>query len=126
MVKVANPTVVVADDDRGCRRAVREALETVGYRTVPASTGLEAIEVIRQQVIHLGVFDVHMPEMTGLDAIRYLRSEAIYVPVIVMTSDRSSGIRERALLEGAVSLVLKPIDLAIIRDAVRQAFEKYV
>lgn len=127
MVKVENPTVLVADDDTNCRGAVQEALETVGYLTVPASTGLEAVEMIRCTTeIHLGVFDVHMPEMTGIDALRFLRSEEIWIPVIVMTSDRSSGIHERAMHEGAVSLVPKPIDLDTIRHAVRQAFQKYV
>ena len=47
MVKVEKPTVLVADDDTSCRDAVQEALETVGYLTVPASTGLEAVEMIR-------------------------------------------------------------------------------
>ncbi len=127
MVKVEKPTVLVADDDTSCRDAVQEALETVGYLTVPASTGLEAVEMIQCTTeIHLGVFDVHMPEMTGIDALRFLRSEEIWIPVIVMTSDRSSGIHERAIHEGAVSLVLKPIDLDTIRHAVRQAFQKYV
>jgi len=126
MVEAGNRKVLVADDDRGCRRAVREALERVGIRTYPASSGRQAVDVIRRREVHLGVFDLHMPEMSGLDAIRFLRRERIYVPVIVMTSDRSSGLRERALDEGAVSLVLKPIDLGVIRDAVRIAFEKYV
>ena len=125
MVKVENPTLVIADDDQSCRSAVQEALETVGYRTVAASTGLEAVEVILHHEIHLGVFDVHMPEMTGIDALRFLRKKRIYVPIIVMTSDQSSAIHERAMHEGALSLVLKPIDLTVIRDTVRFALEKY-
>ncbi|MBN2492653.1 MAG: response regulator [Planctomycetes bacterium] len=126
LADVADPTVLVADDDRGCRRAVREALETVGIRTYPASSGRRAIAVIRRRRVHVGIFDLHMPEMSGLDAIRFLRQERIYVPVIVMTSDPTGGLEERALSEGAVSLLLKPIDLGVIRDAVRVAFEKYV
>ena len=115
------PTVVVADDDRGCRSTVQEALETVGFRTVPAGTGQEAIDVIQRSVVHLGVFDVHMPEMNGLDAIRFLRQEEIWVPVIVMTSDLSTETHERALHVGAVALVAKPVDLTLIRDAARRA-----
>lgn len=116
-------TVLVADDDCGCRSTVQEALETVGFRTVPATTGQEAIDVIRRSVVHLGVFDVHMPEMNGLDAIRFLRQEEIWVPVIVMTSDVSLETHERALHVGAVALVAKPVDLGVIRDAARRALE---
>ena len=123
MMHVDTPTVVVADDDRGCRSTVQEALERVGFRTVPAGTGREAIDVILHSVVHLGVFDVHMPEMNGLDAIRFLRREEIWVPVIIMTSDLSSDTHERALRVGAVALVAKPVDLTVIRDTARRALE---
>ena len=95
----------------------------MGFRTVPAGTGREAIDVILHSVVHLGVFDVHMPEMNGLDAIRFLRREEIWVPVIIMTSDLSSDTHERALRVGAVALVAKPVDLTVIRDTARRALE---
>ena len=126
MVRMEHPTVLVADDDQGNRDAVQEALETVGYRTLSAETGSDAVQVIQQHVIHLGVFDVFMPEMTGLDAIRFLREQHIYLPVILMTSDRSHDIHERARQAGAFSLILKPIDLAVIRETVEQAFDRFV
>ena len=126
MVRVEHPTVLVADDDQGNRGAVQEALETVGYRTLPAETGRDAVQVIQQHEIHLGVFDIFMPEMTGFDAIRFLRDQHIYLPVILMTSDRSQDIHERARHAGAISLILKPIDLAVIRKAVEQAFDRFV
>lgn len=117
------PTVLVADDDVGCRRSVQEALETAGFVTVPAETGLEAVEVVKRDVIHLGVFDLHMPEMSGIDAIRALRHDAILLPVIVMTSDQSEDVQARAISEGAARLLMKPIDLLVIRQTVREVLD---
>lgn len=124
-MKLVHPTVLVADDDLRCRDSVQEALERVGYRTVAAETGREAVEVARAGAAHVGIFDVHMPELSGVDALEMLRLERIEIPVIVMTSDRSEELHERIRLAGAVDLVPKPIDLVAIRGAVRHVIERY-
>ncbi len=124
-MKLVHPTVLVADDDLRCRDSVQEALERVGYPTVAAETGREAVDVMRSGAAHLGIFDVHMPELSGVDALELLRREHIEIPVIVMTSDRSEELHERIRLAGAVDLVSKPIDLVVIRGVVRHAVEHY-
>ena len=63
-------SVVIADDDDLCRETLRDIVEAEGYRTVLASCGEEAIEIIHEESIQLALFDVQMPRMTGLETVQ--------------------------------------------------------
>ena len=67
-------TVVVADDDRGTREAMAEVLQNQGFRPVLAADGGEAVEIVQVELVHLVLFDMHMPRLTGLEALTLLRN----------------------------------------------------
>lgn len=125
MVPVDRPTVLVADDDQALRLTLQEILEGVGYTTLSAATGAEALQVVRRAQVHVGLLDVHMPVLSGFEVLRCLRRENRRLPVILMTSDPSREIYRQALDEGAVSLLLKPVDVALVRRAVAQVMERF-
>src|SRR4051812_8596119 len=60
-------SVLITDDDPGSRETLRDIVETEGYRTILASSGEEALDIAREEPVHLAVFDVHMPRMTGVE-----------------------------------------------------------
>ena len=63
-------SILITDDDRGSREALRSIVEPEGYRTLLASSGEEALDILRDEPVHLAVFDVHMPHLTGPEAIK--------------------------------------------------------
>lgn len=83
-----------------------------------AETGLGMIESGAYDVI---LMDLRMPGMDGLTAIRELRSREspkAELPVIVVTADTAPDLRERCLAAGADEVILKPVAMGVLLDAV--------
>ena len=103
--------VIVTDDSISVRKFVGRMLEKAGYRVLLASDGLEAAELVAQSGAHLIITDLEMPRMNGYELMAHLRQnpETRRIPTMVVTSRAGAKHRERALKEGAVSFLTKPV-----------------
>jgi chemosensory pili system protein ChpA (sensor histidine kinase/response regulator) len=103
--------VIVADDSISVRKFVARMLEKAGYCVRLASDGLEAAEIAVQSGAHLIVTDLEMPRMNGYELMSHLRQnpETRRIPVMVVTSRAGAKHRDRALKEGAVDFLIKPV-----------------
>src|SRR5436305_883682 len=65
-------SVLITDDDPGSREALRDIVEPAGFRAVLASSGEEAVDIVREheEPVHLALFDMHMPKLTGLETMQ--------------------------------------------------------
>ncbi len=116
--------VVVADDSISVRKFVGRMLEKNGYRVILASDGLEAAELIAQHGCHLVITDLEMPRMTGYELMAQLRQSPSTrrIPVMVVTSRAGAKHRDRAMKEGAVAFLTKPVQ----EDQLTEAVEKLI
>jgi chemosensory pili system protein ChpA (sensor histidine kinase/response regulator) len=116
--------VVVADDSISVRKFVGRMLEKNGYRVILASDGLEAAELIAQHGCHLVITDLEMPRMTGYELMVQLRQSPSTrrIPVMVVTSRAGAKHRDRAMKEGAVAFLTKPVQ----EDQLTEAVEKLI
>src|SRR5262249_34295668 len=89
-------SILIADDDRSCREALREIMEPEGYRTLLASSGEEALDIAREEAIHLALLDMHMPSLTGLETLQMLRQGQAMLPCILVTADASDNLIRQA------------------------------
>ena len=114
--------VVVADDSISVRKFVGRMLEKNGYRVILASDGLEAAELIAQHGCHLVITDLEMPRMTGYELMVQLRQSPATrrIPVMVVTSRAGAKHRDRAMKEGAVAFLTKPVQEDQLTDAVEK------
>lgn len=114
--------VVVVDDSISVRKFVGRMLEKAGYRVKMASDGLEAAELIAQQGCHMVITDLEMPRMTGYELMVQLRQSPSTrrIPVMVVTSRAGAKHRDRALKEGAVAFLTKPVQEDQLISAVEQ------
>ncbi len=114
--------VVVADDSISVRKFVGRMLEKAGYRVMLASDGLEAAELVAQHGCHLVITDLEMPRMTGYELMAQLRQSPSTrrIPVMVVTSRAGAKHRDRAIKEGAVAFLTKPVQEDQLTDAVEQ------
>src|SRR3981081_4330056 len=88
--------VLVVDDDRAVRDALRRALTLGGYEVRAAEGGAEAIEAVVQEIPDAVVLDLGMPDIDGLEVCRRLRLLGNRVPILMLTarqaaSDRAAG-----------------------------------
>ncbi len=103
--------VVLVDDSISVRKFVGRMLEKAGYRVKLASDGLEALEIVGQVRCDLVVTDLEMPRTNGYELLSHLRQTAATrnIPVMVVTSRAGAKHRDRAMKEGAVMFMTKPV-----------------
>jgi two-component system response regulator MprA len=111
--------IVVADDDRNLRALIEDLLTEAGYEVATASDGVEALAAVEQAVPALMLLDMRMPRMDGLTVLDHLRQSGRTFPVVVITAQPDAG--EAALARGAVRVLLKPVSLDVLLDAVQSA-----
>jgi two-component system, OmpR family, response regulator MprA len=102
--------VLVVDDDRAVRDALRRVLTLGGYEVQTADGGAEAIEAVVQSVPDAVVLDVGMPEIDGLEVCERLRRLGNRVPILMLTARVEVSDRVAGLDAGADDYLVKPFD----------------
>ncbi len=120
--------ILICDDERDIVNALKIYLSGEDYRVFEAANGLEALEIVRREEIHLILMDVMMPQLDGIAATVKLR-ETSNAPVLMLTAKRESGDKILGLNVGADDYITKPFDPAevLARDesAVARTAERY-
>jgi CheY-like chemotaxis protein len=120
---IETPSLLITDDDLAFRETLRGVFEPQGYRTILAGDGEEAIRIVRTQVVHLMLLDMHMPRLTGLETLRLVKQFKAWLPCIILSADLDEAIVEQARREHAYSVLRKPVTRIQITRIVRQALE---
>ena len=115
--------ILVIDDDRSVRHLIAKAFEDSDVEVVPAATADEGMQLLEKAQSDVVLLDILLPEISGLDLFERIRTVDPKLPVIFITSLSSSDTAIKAMTMGAFDYLLKPLDLARIRDLVRQAIE---
>ena len=78
-------TVLVCDDDKLIVNSIALHLQKEGYRILKAYNGIEALDIIEKQEVHLILMDVMMPQLDGLSATLRIRQEK-NIPIIILSA----------------------------------------
>lgn len=114
-------SILITDDDRGCRESLREIVEPEGFRTLLASSGEEALDIVRDEPVHLALLDMHMPRLTGLETLQLVRQINVVLPVILVTADASERLMRQAFRAHAYSVIPKPVSKNVVLYTVVRA-----
>lgn len=118
-------SILIADDDRGNREALGEVLENQGFRTVLAEDGGKAVELVQVDMVHLILFDMHMPRLTGLEAVTVIRQMLDRaVPAVLMTGDANNDLIRKAFQAQVFSVIPKPVNTNIVLHTLSRALAK--
>jgi CheY-like chemotaxis protein len=113
--------ILITDDDRGCREALRDIFEPEGFRTLLASSGEEALDIVHEKPVHLALLDMHMPRLTGLETLELVRQFNAVLPCILITADPSEGLMREAFRARVFSVVPKPVSKNVVLYTVVRA-----
>ena len=116
--------ILVCDDDRDIVEAVSIYLETSGYNVLKAYNGIEAVEIVRREEVHLIVIDIMMPEMDGIKATRIIR-ETSSIPVIFLSAKSEDADKILGLDIGADDYVTKPFNPLELVARVKSQIRRY-
>src|SRR5437660_6246258 len=114
-------SILITDDDTGCREALRCIVESEGFRTMLASSGEEALDIVREEPVHLALLDMHMPRLTGLETIQLVRQINTLLPCILVTADANEGLIRQAFRARAYSVIPKPVSKNVVLYTVVRA-----
>jgi len=115
--------VLVVDDERLVRLALRDKLSREGYGVVEAADGGEAQRAIDAGSFDCVLLDVRLPDTDGLALLRKLNRIQPGLPVIVVTACTSIDGAVEAMKCGAADYIAKPFDVNEVADTVRQALQ---
>src|ERR1035437_7978047 len=102
------PEVVIADDDTHVLAVVRNALQSLGMECRSASSGPEALRMIRELCPQAAVLDVNMPGMDGFEVLAAIRQADLPLKVIMLTARQHERDVLRGSDLGAAASVVKP------------------
>jgi FixJ family two-component response regulator len=115
--------VAVVDDDEAFRAALQRLLKSAGFAVRSFASAEEFLDCAQHQETGCLIADIRMPGMSGLDLQAKLNAEHCQIPIIFITAHGDETLRLQAMRGGAVKVLAKPFDSAILLESVRLALE---
>jgi two-component system, chemotaxis family, chemotaxis protein CheY len=115
-------TILTVDDSASIRQMVTFTLKDAGYAVVEAVDGQEGLDKAKSGRFDLIFTDQNMPRMDGLTLIKQLRSLPQYgaVPILMLTTESSDGMKNQGRAAGATGWLVKPFDPQKLLEVVRK------
>ena len=118
--------ILIIDDERAIRRALREILEFEEFEVVEAENGKDGFEKASSTVFDMIFCDIKMPQMDGMEVLDELLKAKIDTPVIMISGHGNIETAVQAIKKGAFDFIEKPLDLNRILVTIRNAKDRTV
>jgi two-component system chemotaxis response regulator CheY len=119
LIKMAGKALIL-DDSRAIRGVMAKILGKLGFESVQAGNGVEALTIMENEgkTIDLIMADWNMPEMNGLEFVQHLRArpEFNFIPVIMVTTETNINQMVLALSAGANEYIMKPFTSEMVEE----------
>jgi FixJ family two-component response regulator len=116
---IAQPTIIIVDDDPGIRESLEGLLRSVGLQVKALASVPEFVNKGRPEGPACLVLDVRLPGRSGLDFQRELSAANIHVPIIFITGYGDIPMSVQAIKGGAIEFLIKPFRDQDLLDAVQ-------
>lgn len=118
-------TILVVDDNRQIANFLSsQLLPQLGYHSLVAHSGKEALRVLEDKTVSLMVLDLELPDMQGLDILRRLAKQNRRIPAILVTGHGSEQVAVEAFRLGVQNYMTKPIDTEQLGASIKQALRE--
>lgn len=117
------PLILVVEDNEGLRNVIQEELSNE-YRTIGASNGAEALDIIKKENVDLVVSDIMMPVMDGCELCNAIKTDlhTSHIEVILLTAAIGTDNHIKSLKAGADGYLEKPFRVELLRENIRNLF----
>ncbi len=117
--------ILVCDDEKDIVSAIEIYLKAEGYHVHKAYNGLEALEILKHETIHLVLMDIMMPKMDGISAILKIR-ENHNIPIIILSAKSEITDKIIGLNVGADDYIAKPFNAIELIARVNSVLRRYM
>jgi DNA-binding response OmpR family regulator len=123
--KMENVNVLVVDDEKEIRDAIEIYLKNEGITVLKASDGIEALEILVGETVHLILMDIMMPNLDGISATYKIREQK-NIPIIMLTAKSEDTDKILGLQIGADDYITKPFNPMELVARVKSQLRRYV
>lgn len=116
--------MMLVDDEERFLSTTRKLLEKKDYDVLTATSGGEALELLRANRVHVVILDVKMPGMDGVATLREIKRQFPMVEVIMLTGHATVDSAVEGMKSGAVDYLMKPADIEDIVAKATDAFKR--
>ena len=116
--------ILVCDDDRSIVEAIEIYLKQENYHVIKAYNGLEALEALEENEIHLILMDVMMPLLDGLNTTVKIR-ESMNIPIIILSAKTEDTDKILGLNFGADDYISKPFNPLELLARIKSQMRRY-
>lgn len=120
---VTSMRILVVDDDAFIRKLIGIHLKKEGFEALYANDGLEALNLLQQELFDLAIVDVMMPKMDGISLTKRLTE--IGIPVLMLTAKTTLEDKEKGFLAGADDYMVKPFEPKELLFRVRAILRRF-
>ena len=117
-------TILVVDDDEPIQAALKKYLTQQGFEVTTASSGDEALKVLRKQKVACILLDVKMPGISGVDLVPRIMDIEPNAAVLMLTGVNDATSAALCMQRGAMDYLTKPIELSELSRAINSALRK--
>jgi two-component system nitrogen regulation response regulator NtrX len=118
---VSHGNILVVDDERGICDQLTGILRDEGFSVTAVATGEEALVAVSREIFDLVLLDVWLPGIDGIEALRQLRAAGHQIPVVLISGHATAELAVRAVREGALDFLEKPLALERVLVTVHNA-----
>jgi DNA-binding NtrC family response regulator len=118
-------SLLVVDDTEISRDLMQRQLEQQGHMVTPASSGKQALDILKTRTFDLILLDIMMPDMSGYQVLKQLKSASVYgdIPVIVVSALDDMDSVVQCLRLGAEDYLIKPFNPVLLKARIRTCLE---
>lgn len=117
--------ILIVEDDKEIREGIEIYLKNQGYLVFQAADGVEGLEQIEKEEIHLAIVDVMMPRMDGITMVMRMREKGYEFPVIMLSAKSEEVDKIMGLNMGADDYVTKPFTTMELLARVNSHLRRY-
>ncbi|HDG98650.1 MAG TPA: response regulator [Desulfobacterales bacterium] len=116
--------MMLVDDEERFLSTTKKLLERKEIDVLTATSGPEALEILREHNVHVVILDVKMPGMDGIATLKQIKRQYPMVEVIMLTGHATAESAVEGLKSGAADYLMKPTDIDELLQKAREAYEK--
>lgn len=121
---VTRTRVLVVDDEAAITQALERFLRSRGYEVQTAASGQEALAALQGDRFAAMVCDVRMPGLSGVDVVPQALDIDPDLAILMLSGVNDAPTATRALATGALDYLLKPVELAVLHNAIERALHR--
>ena len=126
MVTMVKMRIMLVDDEERFLQTTSKLLVKQGYDAITATSGMECLQKLEQELVHVVILDVKMPDMDGLETLRRIKARFPMVEVIMLTGHATAESAVEGMKSGAIDYLVKPAEIEGLISKAEAAFNKRV